>query len=119
MGTRMDRAEIERLAARNNLRLSESELSAFEDLSGELLRFVETVEPGPPRPDDRESRRSRPEEDPYGAVLHRLSIGDGREGTLAGKRIGLKDNIAIAGVPMTCGSRALGAYRPARDSVVV
>ena len=37
---------------------------------------------------------------------------------MPGKRIGLKDNIALAGVPMTLGSRLLETYVPAEDCLV-
>jgi amidase len=38
---------------------------------------------------------------------------------LAGKRLGVKDNVAIAGVPLTCGSRFFADYVPDRDATVV
>ena len=41
------------------------------------------------------------------------------EGPLAGMRIALKDSMALAGVPMTCGSRVLEGYVPSRDAVIV
>ena len=40
-------------------------------------------------------------------------------GPLAGVPLAIKDNLAVAGIPMTCGSRILGAYVPPRDATVV
>ena len=40
------------------------------------------------------------------------------DGPLAGMRIGVKDSVAVAGVPLTCGSPVLRAFVPSRDSVV-
>ena len=42
-----------------------------------------------------------------------------RVGPLAGVPLAVKDNLAVAGLPLTCASRMLGAYRPARDATVV
>ena len=41
-----------------------------------------------------------------------------KNGPLAGIRMGLKDNIAVAGVPMTCASRILQGFVPTIDAVV-
>lgn len=40
-------------------------------------------------------------------------------GPLAGVPVVVKDNIAVRGMPMTCGSRALDGHHPARDAVLV
>lgn len=63
-------------------------------------------------------RRPTPSEDPLNAVVNWCRVSAGREGLLAGKRIGLKDNMALAGVPMTLGSRLLETYVPAEDCLV-
>lgn len=39
-------------------------------------------------------------------------------GKLAGERVALKDSIAVAGVPMSCGSRILEGYVPEFDATV-
>jgi len=63
-----------------------------------------------------------PEGDPLNALVRRCSvrarvtIGDG---LLAGRTLVVKDVIAVAGVPLTGGSRALEGYVPAHDSTVV
>jgi amidase len=41
----------------------------------------------------------------------------GAEGVLSGKRVALKDSVAVAGVPLTCGSRVLAGFVPEADSV--
>ena len=40
-------------------------------------------------------------------------------GKLAGKRIGLKDNVCVAGVPLTCASSVLEGYVPDFDATIV
>lgn len=63
-------------------------------------------------PADRES-------DPLNAVRRWCDVSGRSTGPLAGLRIGIKDSIAVAGVPMTCGSRFLGEMVPTEDSRVV
>jgi len=41
------------------------------------------------------------------------------EGPLAGRRVAVKDNIEVAGVPMMNGSRTLEGFVPSRDATVV
>ncbi len=40
-------------------------------------------------------------------------------GALAGVPLAVKDNLAVAGVPLTCGSKILRGYVPARDATAV
>jgi amidase len=47
------------------------------------------------------------------------SVSGSRSGPLQGLRVGLKDNIAVAGIPMTLGSAAMQGYVPPRDAVLV
>lgn len=67
----------------------------------------------------RTHRRPEPGEDPLGAVLRWCDVEPSGEGPLSGMRVSVKDSIAVAGVPMSCGFRALEGFVPARDSVVV
>lgn len=57
--------------------------------------------------------------DPYNAVVRWCQVGGDRQGPLAGLRISVKDSVAIAGVPLGCGSALLEGYVPERDSAVV
>ena len=58
------------------------------------------------------------EENPYNAFIRRCHVEGSVGGPLAGLTVGLKDNISLAGVPMTNGSRLTG-YAPVHDAVVV
>lgn len=58
-------------------------------------------------------------DDPLNAIVRFCRVrAEGCEGVLSGVRVAVKDSVAIAGIPLTCGSRALEAYVPAEDSVV-
>lgn len=60
-----------------------------------------------------------PESDPLGLFIHRCEVRTGATGPLSGHTVALKDNIALAGVPMTLGSRALADHVPEYDATVV
>ena len=55
------------------------------------------------------------EEDPFGAFSRVCRIEGSGQGTLAGKTIGVKDNIAVAGVPSSNGSRTM-SHVPSTDA---
>jgi amidase len=58
-------------------------------------------------------------EDPLNAIVRFCRVhSDGHEGVLSGRRVAVKDAVAIAGIPLTCGSRILQGYVPSEDSVV-
>ena len=117
--------DLKRLAAANFFELSESELADFQALlpklfdSYELLeRMSEDREPLKYRDRDPGYRPSR-EEDPFNAIVRRCTLRGSSSGKLAGKRFGLKNNIAVAGMPMTCGSLLLEGYVPDTDATIV
>lgn len=64
---------------------------------------------------------SRPqgEENRYGAWYVKTSIKGKPSGPLAGRRIALKDNICLAGVPMMIGADILEGYVPDVDATIV
>ncbi len=63
--------------------------------------------------------RPAPEENPHNAWYWRTDINGASDGPLIGKRIAIKDNICVAGVPMMNGSRVLEGYVPDIDATVV
>ena len=63
--------------------------------------------------------RPLPEENPLNAWAWRCEIRGAADGPLAGKRIAVKDNVCVAGVPMTNGSSTLQGYVPDVDATIV
>ena len=61
----------------------------------------------------------RPDDNPYGAWYVKTTITGAPTGKLAGKRIAMKDNICVAGVPMMNGAATLEGYVPDVDATVV
>src|SRR5438067_5800739 len=63
-------------------------------------------------------RRPLTEENPYRAWYVKTEVPGAGSGKLAGKRIALKDNICLAGVPMMNGASTLEGYVPDVDATV-
>jgi amidase len=61
----------------------------------------------------------RPGDNPLGAWAWRVRIEGAAVGTLAGKTVAIKDNVAVAGVPMRNGTVLLEGYVPDEDATVV
>jgi amidase len=59
------------------------------------------------------------EENRYGAWQCKSDIRGAAHGPLAGKRVAIKDNISVAGLPMLNGSFTLDGYLPEIDATVV
>jgi len=78
--------------------------------------YATHVEVDPPT---RESHRPGDEENPLGAWYVRAEIAPTAGGVLDGRTVAVKDNIAVAGVPMMNGSRTLEGYVPREDATVV
>src|SRR5437879_3007289 len=63
--------------------------------------------------------RPEPKDDPLNAIVRRCSVKGAKSGKLAGKRLGIKDNVCIAGIPMTCASLVLEGYVPDIDATII
>ena len=110
---------IRELADRLALTLDEGTAERFAEqfeAQDELLQPLFNLPT--PDPPDRTHRRATDEEDPLGAFITRCDV-KGGDGPLSDVTLGVKDNIAVAGVPMTCGSPALKEYVPVTDATVV
>jgi amidase len=125
MHIRLDKAQIELFAEKAFFRIQPRELRDFERVCDSLMARVEALDLRPAgTPMNCKAVRDtgvKPTsaEDPYNAIVRRCHVKSDSVGLLSGKRVGLKDCIAVAGIPMTCGSRMLAGYIPTTDSVVV
>ncbi len=64
-------------------------------------------------------RRPAPDENPYGAWYVKTTVEGAPSGKLKGKKVAVKDNICLAGVPMMNGASTLEGYVPDLDATVV
>jgi amidase len=63
--------------------------------------------------------RPDPSDNPWNAWYWRCEIRGAADGPLAGRRVAVKDNVCVAGVPMMNGSATLEGYVPEIDATVV
>lgn len=106
------------------LALSEGDLESFRELMrgpmASCTRLDQLVEPKPAVKYPRgPGYRPTAEENPYNAWYWKTDIKGAASGLLAGKRVAIKDNICVAGVPMMNGSQLLEGYMPEIDATVV
>jgi amidase len=117
--------DLHRLAAANHFALSPEEVDAYQALVPDMFAALDRLDQAPMqrppltyRERDPGNRPNR-QEDPLNAIVRRCSVKGARSGKLAGKRIGVKDNVCIAGVPMTCASLLLEEYIPDMDATII
>ena len=72
-----------------------------------------------PQAPERACRFPEPGDNPLGAWYVTTQISSGTRGPLSGRVVAIKDNIAVAGIPMMNGSRAVEGFVPGRDATVV
>jgi amidase len=58
-------------------------------------------------------------EDPLNVFIRKCRVKGADDGPLSGRSIGLKDHVAVAGVPMTLGSHFMEGYIPDFDATIV
>lgn len=115
--------DLRRLGQRDFLDLSEHEAEMLQPFAAGLVEALNAIEDLPdldvPTRYPRDpGRRPRYEEDPFNAFVRLCRVEGAATGPLHEKRVGIKDNVAVAGVPLTNGSRTL-SYTPTVDAVVV
>src|SRR3979490_3309252 len=118
MAVRLPRLEqIDNLGSDFGLVLTAGEVAAFQQaFKGPLASYGRLDELVPPAlaPVAPRSPGYRPTqaENPYGAWYWKTNIKTGAEGLLSGKKIAIKDNICVSGVPMMNGWGRLVGYVP-------
>ncbi len=116
--------ELRRDAHALGFELSDAELKAVHSYAAVFLKSLDRVSkatPSAPSPKygPRESARPPASENPLGAWYVTASIKGAPTGPLAGKRIAVKDNVCVAGLPMMNGSKVMEGFVPSTDATVV
>jgi amidase len=116
--------ELERIANSYGLDLSREDLASFRGLMDGVLesyrRLDQFAEPTLPVKYPREpGRRPTAAENKLNAWYWKCSIKGAPSGPLAGKKIAIKDNLCVAGVPMMNSSNVLEGYVPEGDATIV
>ena len=116
---------IHELAAGAHMTLSAEEAADMAVLVDRYLGFADRVDDLPQPelpvryPDRDRGARPAPGEDPGNVFIRRCRVTGAADGRLAGWRVGVKDNISVAHVPTTNGSRLMTGYVPEVDATVV
>lgn len=116
------RHETEQLATELELGIAPAELDVYHGAATGLLGswavvdelYAREVAPVPPRRD-----WQKPESDDLGAWYVRTDLTERTTGPLSGRRVAVKDNVAVAGVPMMNGSETLRGFVPSVDATIV
>lgn len=119
------REEIREYAARHNINLSDEEVEDFAAIIPETLAGYERLDEIPDyRPQVKYTDRDlgyKPsnDEDPLNAFVTKCEVKGADDGLLSGYEVGLKDNVNLAGVEMTLGSKLFEGYVPSTDATIV
>src|SRR2546426_1767145 len=116
--------ELERIAKSYNLDLSRDDLTSFRNLMDGVLasyrRLDQFAEPTLTVKYPRDAGfRPGASDNRLNAWYWRCSIKGATSGPLAGKKIAIKDNVCVAGIPMMNGSAVLEGYVPDVDATLV
>jgi amidase len=118
-----DSAALDQIARQYGLALSQADVTSFAPVVDGLLASWDAVErlysEEAPHPPDRPWKRPAEAGNPLGAWYVTTSITTREDGPLAGRSVAIKDNTAVAGVPMMNGSSTLEGFVPARDATIV
>lgn len=118
-----DAAALAKVAQRYGLNLTDADLAAFGPMVGGLLGSWDAVEElyaqSAPVAPDRAWNRPDATANPYNAWYVTTELTEGGDGPLAGRTVAIKDNTAVAGVPMMNGSTTVEGFVPTRDATIV
>ncbi|TPW31566.1 amidase [Martelella alba] len=122
--TRPTPADVVELASQLYMKMSLEEATAYQSLMGGMLDAYDVIDalpnPTPPVTYPRTpGAKPSPDENQYGAWAIRSEVKGAADGKLAGKTVVLKDNVALAGVPMMNGSTTLEGFIPVADATIV
>src|SRR5215208_5166538 len=118
--------QLRKIANAYNLGLDEAELEAYHGLVETVVTTdyqqidqLPEIEAPPVKYPRSSGHQVEPEENPLNAWYWKCSIKGAGSGPLVGKRIAMKDNICVAGIPMMNGCAAVEGYIPEFDATVV
>ncbi|MGH3522772.1 MAG: amidase, partial [Mycobacterium sp.] len=117
-------ADIDSAARHFGFHLDADAQAEFATIAGYTLAAYDRVDElyedmAGPQPAERAYRFPEPADNPLGAWYVTAEISSATDGQLSGRRVAIKDNIAVAGIPMMNGSRTLEGFVPSRDATVV
>ena len=116
--------DLQAIARQFHFTIPDERLPAFQALVEGFLAPYDRLEqlqrpaPAPRWPRDG-GAAPLPAENPLGAWAWRVRVEGAPDGPLHGRTVAIKDNVAVAGVPMRNGTDLLDGYVPDEDATVV
>ena len=113
---------VEQLATELRLGIAEQDLDFYHAAASGLLgswAVVEELYRQEAAPQAPQREWAEPTENPLGAWYVTTDLRTAEMGPLSGRRVAIKDNLAVAGVPMMNGSDTVRGYVPTVDATVV
>lgn len=117
------RAHLQTIAESFHLHFDDASLTTMEGLVTGALASYDIVDaladsdrPSAPK---RSYATPEPADNPLNGWYVTAEITGAANGPLAGKRVAIKDNVMVAGLPMMNGSRSLEGFVPVEDATVV
>ncbi|MEO6997798.1 MAG: amidase family protein, partial [Terracoccus sp.] len=115
--------ELQSIAASFNLHFDDASMATMQSLVTGALASYDVVDAlaeqdrllAPTRP----YATPKPADNPLNGWYVTAEITGASSGVLAGKRLAIKDNIMVAGLPMMNGSPSLEGFVPVEDATVV
>ncbi|MHB8590238.1 MAG: amidase family protein [Candidatus Dormibacteraceae bacterium] len=117
-------AQLTDIASKEFYHLSPDEGIAYAEAVGRVLSLIDELDDYPTEAVTLRHQLRDPgaapsrEVDPLNVFIRTCRVAGTGGGSLAGVRVGVKDNIAVAGIPITNGSRTI-PYVPIDDATVV
>ncbi|WP_436348551.1 amidase [Natronorubrum sp. FCH18a] len=116
-------AELREIGAGYRIDFDDEDADHIESLVGDMLEGLDEIDDLPIEEGTSGGDRSwrEPTENPHNEIVHHCDVPPvpDADGPIVGMEIGLKDNIAVAGVPLTGGSELLQSLIPRIDATVV
>ncbi|WP_067681804.1 amidase [Nocardia miyunensis] len=116
------RRAVEDIADELRLGISAEDLDAYHSAASGLLgswKVVDELYARDAAPRAPVRRWSEPSDNPLGAWYVTTDLSAGVDGPLSGRRVAIKDNVAVAGIPMMNGSETVRGFVPSADATVV
>lgn len=117
-------AELAKVGGELGMNLSESDVAFFlETMGGNVAAYnlIESLADNLPAVKYPRTPGYRPEgeENKYNLWYYKSEVKGAPEGRLKGKKVALKDNVCLAGVPMMIGAQLMEGYVPDVDATIV
>ena len=117
-------AQLKSIVSGFHMNMSDQRIGEFLTVMDGMIEAYDTVDAMPdylPPVDYPRTAGYRPtaEENPLNAWYVKSEVRGAPRGPLAGKKVALKDNVCLAGVPMMNGASTLKGYTPDVDATIV